>query len=146
MAVSVSPPPVVFTVVVISTIIAERLLLDAVEGEAHDSLLLNWQLTTSLLFSVSVVKVLVLPPTVFPFTFHVKVGDVPPPDVAEVKVTDVPRQTVSFGDTLMLIVGVITLEIRTTALLDVAVDVVVQPSLLVITQISESPLTNVFEV
>lgn len=96
------------------------LLLLAVAAVTQAALEVSWQLTTSLLLSADVVKVLLLPLCVTPLTFQVYVGELPPLVAVAVNVTPVPAQKVVVGVD-MLTVGVTFGLTVTVTLLEVAV-------------------------
>ena len=104
-------------------IVMVTLLLVAVVGEAHATLLVSTQLTTSLLTRVVDVYVTKPVPALLPFNFHWYVGEFPPLPGVAVKVTLAPEHTVVCG-VLILRVGVTDPDTVMVTAFDVAVAVV----------------------
>lgn len=124
-----------FTVIVIS-------LLTTVAGLAHAKLVVMVQFTTSPLASVVLVYVLVLLPTILPFTFHTYVGVGPPLVGVAVNVTEVPAQIVLPGLTEILTAGVTGGDTVMVIVLLAIVAGVAHSALLVSVHCITSPLFN----
>jgi hypothetical protein len=114
--------------------------LVAVAGEAQVALLVSTHVTTSLLARLVVVNVGLLLPVFEPFTFHWYDGEEPPFVGVAVKATEVPEQIVLPDPELTLTEGVTTALTVIVMLLLVAG--LVQPRLLVITQVTTLPFAS----
>lgn len=124
-----------FTVIVIPVLVA-------VAGDAQVALLVSTQVTTLPLANAAFVYVVLFVPTFTPFSFHWYDGVVPPLVGVAVKVTEVPEQIVLPGFADILTAG--TTVVLTVIVIPLLVAVIgdAHEALLVITQVTTSPLAR----